>query len=265
MLLKNILILDMDMKKLLLFFIVIISLINFGFGKKYYYDDYEKYDKVIRVNTYANMLTYYEKGNKIGSFSVSAGNFKNPTPNGRFRIVKKHPFMYSKLAKVYMPYWMEFWKGEYGLHGLATDIDGNIVSNTIIGHQGNAGCVRIGDEDIKQLYQWVEIGTYVLIDYNKTEYASVTNDAEIIDKYYDFINNQKYEEAYNLRINRKISLKEFIRINKDIFVQKNKITVKQGGDLLVNYSIYKNGKYLFTKNAIFQVSNGKIIRSYIVE
>lgn len=253
------------MKKLLLFFIIILNLLNFGFAKKYYYDDYEKYDKVIRINTYANMLSYYEKWIEIGRFSVSSWTFKNPTPNWRFRIVNKHPFMYSKLAKVYMPYWMEFWKWEYWLHWLATDIDGNVVSNSVIWEQWNAWCVRIWDEDIKKLYQWVNIGTYVLIDYNKTQYASVTNDTEIIDQYYDFINNQKYEDAYNMRINRKISLKEFIRINKDLFVRKNKITVKDWWDLIVNYSIYKNWKYLFTKNAIFQVSKWKIIRSYIIE
>jgi hypothetical protein len=35
---------------------------SFGVSAKlYYYDDYERFDKVIKINTYANILSYYEK------------------------------------------------------------------------------------------------------------------------------------------------------------------------------------------------------------
>ncbi|MDR0771645.1 MAG: hypothetical protein LBF15_00835 [Candidatus Peribacteria bacterium] len=31
------------------------------YAKAYYYDDYERFNKVIKINTYANKLSYYEK------------------------------------------------------------------------------------------------------------------------------------------------------------------------------------------------------------
>ncbi|MDR3150984.1 MAG: hypothetical protein LBU14_05415 [Candidatus Peribacteria bacterium] len=51
------------MKKFFLFSIIIFYLLSFSFvsAKVYYYDDYENFDKVIKINTYANKLSYYEK------------------------------------------------------------------------------------------------------------------------------------------------------------------------------------------------------------
>jgi hypothetical protein len=53
-----------NMKILLKILIALTSFLLLDFGvsaKLYYYDDYERFDKVIKINTYANILSYYEK------------------------------------------------------------------------------------------------------------------------------------------------------------------------------------------------------------
>gem|GEM_PF-5921874 len=49
------------LKALITFFLLLI----YSTTNSYYYDDYKNYDKVIRVNTFAMKLSYYEKGKKI--------------------------------------------------------------------------------------------------------------------------------------------------------------------------------------------------------
>lgn len=78
-----------------------------------YYYDYGSYAKSIRVDTSREKLSFYEYGQKIGSFTVSTGNNDNATPSGRFRITNKDPKMLSSSAGLWMPYWMEFYNGEY--------------------------------------------------------------------------------------------------------------------------------------------------------
>jgi hypothetical protein len=62
---KNVLIKSLKIMKIFLKILAVISLflaLNSQISAKpYYYDDYEKFNKVIKVNTYANKLSYYEK------------------------------------------------------------------------------------------------------------------------------------------------------------------------------------------------------------
>jgi hypothetical protein len=51
------------MKKIFKFLISVLlfALLSFQvFAGSYYYEDYERFEKVIRINTYANKLSYYE-------------------------------------------------------------------------------------------------------------------------------------------------------------------------------------------------------------
>ncbi|MDR0771646.1 MAG: hypothetical protein LBF15_00840 [Candidatus Peribacteria bacterium] len=70
-------------------------------------------------------------------------------------------------------------------------------------------------EDAKKLYTWAETGTYVLIDYNKAEYANIEKDTEVIKNYYKFLSSGKFEDAYNLRLNRAFSLQTLVDLNKN--------------------------------------------------
>jgi hypothetical protein len=54
-----------------------------------------------------------------------------------------------------------------------------------------------------------------LIDYDKNEYADAISDVETIKKYYSLISQEKFEDAYNMRLNRGFSLATFININKN--------------------------------------------------
>jgi hypothetical protein len=54
-----------------------------------------------------------------------------------------------------------------------------------------------------------------LIDYDKNEYANEISDVETIKKYYSLISQEKFEDAYNIRLNRGFSLEIFIDLNKN--------------------------------------------------
>lgn len=83
-----------------------------------YYHDHKQFEKVIKVDTYREVLHLYEQGERIQSFIVSSGNNDHTTPSGRFRITNKNEKMLSKSAGLWMPYWMEFYEGMYGFHAL---------------------------------------------------------------------------------------------------------------------------------------------------
>ncbi|MBS8122412.1 L,D-transpeptidase [Candidatus Vampirococcus lugosii] len=251
------------MKKLLLIIIVFLGTSLFVNGK-YYYDDYQKFDKVIRINTFANKLSYYEKGEKIGQFDVSAGSIQNNTPRGRFVILNKSELMYSKSAGKYMPYWLDFWKGLYGIHGLPQDYSGNINTTASIGNWAEAGCVRLEEQNIKKLYERADLGTVVLVDYDKQEYSNYENDKQVIINYFDYINNGDYQKAFDLRVNMKYGFDTFKNLYNNINININNIENINGGDFRVGYNIYIGDNYIKTGTSKFQVSDGTIVRSYII-
>lgn len=51
-----------------------------------------------------------------------------------------------------MPFWMEFWRGKYGIHALAEDSDGNLNSSSVIGDTAAGGCVRLNKDNAQTLY-----------------------------------------------------------------------------------------------------------------
>ncbi|MEK7137728.1 MAG: L,D-transpeptidase, partial [Patescibacteria group bacterium] len=174
-----------------------------------FYAEYMQYPKAIRINTFSERLSYYEFGKKMRTFVVSTGDEGHPTPLGRFRIISKNERMLSKSAGVYMPYWMEFLDGKYGIHALPENAQGELATTAAIGDEAGGGCVRLSKQDAEKLYTWAEPGTVVLTGYDVEEYASPVKDVDVIRKYFRLINASDYAGAYALRANRKIPLEEF--------------------------------------------------------
>lgn len=132
-----------------------------------YYHDYAQYAKSIRVDTYAEKLSYYEYGKKVATLIISSGNNDHITPSGRFRITNKSPKMLSQSAGLWMPYWMEFYDGEYGIHALPVTYSGESVrDDSVLGRSAPGGCVRLSEKDAKTLYDWADTETVVLIHHN---------------------------------------------------------------------------------------------------
>lgn len=86
-------------------------------------------------------------------YPIAAGKWTDLTPVGEWKIVDKG----YKVGGPYGSRWMALnvpW-GNYGIHG--TDRPWSV------GHYASAGCVRMWNEDIDELYELVEIGTRVTI------------------------------------------------------------------------------------------------------
>ncbi len=119
--------------------------------------------KRIVISLASQTLDYSIGPKHLGSFKVSTGKARTPTPVGVFAIRDKKPRAWSAHAKLYMPYWMPFIGTQYGLHELPEWPDGTKEGQWHLGTPASGGCVRLGVGPAKTLYEWSEIGTEVEI------------------------------------------------------------------------------------------------------
>ena len=118
----------------------------------------------IVVDKSQNQLLLTENNQFIKTYPVATGK-DNSTPIGTFKIVTKIPNpVWYKQGAVVPPEspenilgtrWMGIDKQGYGIHG---SVDPNAI-----GHQVTAGCVRMTNSDVEELFDIVPLGTEVTI------------------------------------------------------------------------------------------------------
>ena len=118
----------------------------------------------IVVDKSQNQLLLTENNQFIKTYPVATGK-DNSTPIGTFKIVTKIPNpVWYKQGAVVPPEspenilgtrWMGIDKQGYGIHGS--------VDPSAIGHQVTAGCVRMTNSDVEELFDIVPLGTEVTI------------------------------------------------------------------------------------------------------
>lgn len=123
----------------------------------------KKLEKGIEVIIDRQIIRFYLGKYKLGEFAVSTGTKNNPTPVGTFKIDKKNPRAWSRVGKLYMPWWMSFKSGVYAIHELPVWPNGKKEGADHLGRPASHGCVRLGIGPAKLLYDWTEIGTKVII------------------------------------------------------------------------------------------------------
>ena len=112
---------------------------------------------------YQNMVIF-EDGKALDAFLISSGRKGFNTPIGTFKIENKYPRAWSKKYALWMPYWMAFKPaGEMGIHELPEWPGGHKEGANHLGTAVSHGCVRLGVGPAKQVYDWAEIGTPVII------------------------------------------------------------------------------------------------------
>ncbi len=79
------------------------------------------------------------------------------TIGGAYVIDYKEPIHFSTIGHVYMPYSVHIF-GNFFIHGIPYYPDGTKVSSTYSG-----GCVRLNDVDAKLVYEFVSLGTPIII------------------------------------------------------------------------------------------------------
>lgn len=118
----------------------------------------------IFVDKSQNILILKERENVVKVYNVSTGK-NNSTPEGTFKIISKleDPVWFNKgvvvppesPANVLGSRWLGFDNPGYGIHGT--------VEPDKIGQQVTAGCVRMRNEDVEELYSIIPFGTEVNI------------------------------------------------------------------------------------------------------
>ena len=122
--------------------------------------------KRIEVDVSAQRLTAWDGDKLVYNFVCSTGKSGTPTLYGRFSILSKLPEAYGSTWDIRMPYWMGiYWAGgsENGIHGLPILSSGQTLWSGYLGQRVSYGCVVLDTWAAKQLYDWAEIDTEVIV------------------------------------------------------------------------------------------------------
>ncbi|WP_326828325.1 L,D-transpeptidase family protein [Tissierella pigra] len=112
----------------------------------------QKYTILIEVDTKQLKLVDRENENIVKTYPIATGKPSSPTPLGVFQIIEK-----GKWGEGFGTRWMGLnvpW-GKYGIHG--TNKPGSIGGNL------SAGCIRMRNKDVEELYSMVNHNTIVII------------------------------------------------------------------------------------------------------
>ncbi len=123
----------------------------------------KKLPKRIEIDLKKQHLSYVLGDVSLGTMIISSGKWNYPTPKGEFKILNKHPRAWSKMASLWMPYWMGFHNGKFGIHELPEWPGGKKEGKDHLGKPVSHGCIRVGEKDAKFLYNWAPLGTRLTI------------------------------------------------------------------------------------------------------
>ncbi|MEA3340043.1 MAG: LysM peptidoglycan-binding domain-containing protein [Chloroflexota bacterium] len=124
--------------------------------------------KRILIDLSEQHLYAYQGNALIYSFVASTGKPGIGTRTGDFRVLDKIPNAYASTWGLQMPHWLGiYWAGglENGIHALPIMSNGQRLWAGYLGTPVSFGCIILGVEQARLLYQWAEIGTPVIIRY----------------------------------------------------------------------------------------------------
>ncbi|MBI5019477.1 L,D-transpeptidase [Candidatus Gottesmanbacteria bacterium] len=127
-------------------------------------------DKYIEIDISQQKLFTFRNKTLVKTYRVSTGK-DYPTPVGTFKILNKTGLGFSNIYNVWMPYWMGFEYSKelhayFGIHELPYFYTGgNKIQRPreFIGVPNTGGCVALDIGDSKEVYQFADIGTPVVI------------------------------------------------------------------------------------------------------
>lgn len=121
----------------------------------------------IVVDVSEQRMYVYEGEDLRWEWVTSTGEPGRDTAIGHFAVQSKIPTAYASTWNLDMPYWLGiYWSGplENGIHALPIKRDsGYKLWDGFLGQRVSYGCVILSDENAKTLYDWVKIGTPVII------------------------------------------------------------------------------------------------------
>ncbi len=108
----------------------------------------------------------YEGDRLLYSLATSTGEPGRPTKQGSYHVQSKIRNARSNVWHLWMPYWLGiYWVGniENGIHGLPVLDNGGKLWAGYLGQRVSFGCVILDDDTARQIFDWAEIGTEVVI------------------------------------------------------------------------------------------------------
>jgi uncharacterized protein YxeA len=110
-------------------------------------------------------LYIFEDGKERGAFKVSTGLRGMNTPTGEFKVMGKYTRPWSKKYSLFMPWFIQFTNQGHGIHELPEWSGGYKEGANHLGIPVSHGCVRLGVGPAKEVYDFVEKGTAIIIHY----------------------------------------------------------------------------------------------------
>ena len=128
--------------------------------------------KYIDVNLSTMQITLVENGKAREQYPVAGkGNPRTkPTKEGTFTILTKEPLHWSTLAKLWMPWSMQY-SGNYFIHDWPYWPGGALINSTY-----SNGCIRMHPSDAKKVYDWAEIGMKFVVHSTPQRFAVFSSD-----------------------------------------------------------------------------------------
>ena len=119
--------------------------------------------KAILVNVDEQKLQAVENYKIVYEFDAVTGRPEKETETGRYAITKKFKKYTSKTDNVPMPYSMFFSADGKAIHGTEWATVSSYLHTYPTESAGSQGCMGLTEEDAKMLFEWVPVGTPVVI------------------------------------------------------------------------------------------------------
>ncbi|MBI4091393.1 L,D-transpeptidase, partial [candidate division WWE3 bacterium] len=126
-------------------------------------------NKYLEINKSQQRMYRFENGKLVKVYIVGTG-LTWETPSGDFKILRKNRMSYSYFGNWYLPYMMPIGQMNgylFGIHQIPYHMDpaGRIYSRdeNTMGSPATGGCIQMYEEDVIELYDWVDIGTPVIV------------------------------------------------------------------------------------------------------
>jgi len=239
-------------------------------GRMAYAVNAEEVQRKIVIDIPSRRLSILENNQIVKEYQVAVGKSNSQTPIGDFQVVNKaiNPY-YGKLkipgGNLNNPLgtrWLGFLirNGSYGIHG-----NSNPDS---IGTFASAGCVRMYERDVQEVYEIILKGTPVSVIYEPLKILYDVDDQNpILLAYPDYYNK---EPNFYAKIDEKLKEINLLQlIPKDRLDSLKKSVNNQVTVFSDKWTYFINGKYvsndLFLENGVTYIEKSKVEKFFNIE
>lgn len=237
-------------------FLLILSLGTTAYGQE------SKDKQKILIDIPSRTLQLIENDEIVKEYPVAVGKANSQTPIGEYKVVNKlvNPY-YSKLRipggspnNPLGTRWIGF-RTSYGIHGNSNP--------SSIGTLASAGCVRMYERDVQELYEKVKHNTPVIIKYEPIKILKdIRDENPIILAYPDYY---KKEKDYTGLLDKKLNETGLDSIiSKERQGTLKKMAVKDRTIITDTWTFFINDRYI-TKGIQMVENKAYIDKSYIEE